>query len=189
MDSRTPTLESPHPAHLPTGPGSGPDPCHRAPSQGRKVLELGRAFVQTIRHFWPKLNDWLQALPDTRFAPMVDYDARFLAWWGLLLFCCKLGSRRQLDFQLRDDPLAVLHNVNLLAQTAQTSLPVHKTLSHFLGHVGPAPLAQLRTDCVRQLIRNKVLDGSRLEGCFTLAVDGTGFLSFSPAALRSLPGA
>ena len=178
MDCRTPTLENTHPPHLPTGSGPSPDPCHRAPPQGRKVLELGRAFVQTVRHFWPKLNDWLQALPDTRFEPMVDYDARFLCWWGLLLFCCKLGSRRQLDFQLRDDPLAVLHNVNLLAQTEQTSLPVHKTLSHFLGHVGPAPLAQLRTDCVRQLIRNKVLDSSRLEGCFTLAVDGTGFLSF-----------
>jgi hypothetical protein len=139
---------------------------------------LGRAFVKTVRHFWPKLNDRLKALPDTRFAPMVDYQAPFLCWWGLLLFCCKLGSRRQLDFQLRDDPLWVLDNVNRLAQTEQTSLPVHKTLSHFLGHVGSAPLAQLRTDCVRQLMRNKVLDATRLEGCFTVAVDGTGFLSF-----------
>jgi hypothetical protein len=51
---------------------------------------LGRAFVQTVRHFWPRLNDGLQALPDTRFEPMVDYDARFLCGWGLLLFCRKL---------------------------------------------------------------------------------------------------
>ncbi len=131
-----------------------------------------------MRHFWPKLNLWLDAMPDPRFQPMVEYVARFLYWWGLLLFCCKLGSRRQLDFELRDDQLWVLDNVNRLAQTQQTTLPVNKTLSHFLGHVGSPALAQLRTDCVRQLIRNKVLDSIRLQGCFPLVIDGSGFLSF-----------
>jgi hypothetical protein len=57
-------------------------------------------------------------------------------------------------------------------------LPVNKTLSHFLGHVGSPALADLRTQCVRQLIRNKVLDGSRLFGHLVVAVDGTGFLAF-----------
>ena len=109
---------------------------------------------------------------------MVEYHARFLCWWGLLLFCCKLGSRRQLDYQLRDGELLVLDNVNGLAQTQQVSLPVNKTLSHFLGHVGSAAFAQLRTDCVRRLIRNKVLDAIRLEGCFPVVVDGSGFLTF-----------
>ena len=67
---------------------------------------------------------------------MVEYDRRFLLWWGLLLFCFKLGSRRQLDFQLRDLETHMLANVNRLANTTQESLPVNKTLSHFLGHVG-----------------------------------------------------
>jgi hypothetical protein len=110
---------------------------------------------------------------------MVQYQAPFLCWWGLLLFCCKLGSRRQLDFELRDLQLAVLKNVNRLAQTEQTTLPVHQTLSHYLGHVGSGAMAQLRTDCVRHLIRNKVLDHARLQGAFPLMVDGTGHLSFS----------
>jgi len=109
---------------------------------------------------------------------MVTYDARFLCWWGLWLFLLKLGSRRQLDFQLRDLELCVLENVNRLAGTAQTSLPVNKTLSHFLGHVGSGPLAQLRTRLLRRLMRNKVLDFTRLAGAFVIAVDGTGFLSF-----------
>jgi predicted RNase H-like HicB family nuclease len=119
---------------------------------------------------------------------MVEYEARFLCWWGVLLFCCKLGSRRQLDYELRDDELPVLDNVNRLAHTQQVSLPVHKTLSHFLGHVGSHALAQLRTDCVRRLIRNKVLDDARLEGCFVLAVDddllvereGEGYVALCP---------
>jgi len=72
MDCRTPMFEKTHPAHLPTGSGPSPDPCHRPAPQGGKVLELGRAFVKTVRHFRPRLNSRLQALADTRFQPRVD---------------------------------------------------------------------------------------------------------------------
>lgn len=89
---------------------------------------------------------------------MVTYSHRFLVWWGLLLFLCKLGRVRQLDYQLRDDETFVLANVNALAHAHQESLPVCGTLSHFLGHVGSAALGDLRTRMVRQLIRNKVFD-------------------------------
>jgi hypothetical protein len=109
---------------------------------------------------------------------MVEYQARFLLWCGLLLFSFKLGSRRQLDFELRDMDLAVLANLNRLAQTQQISLPVNQTVSHYLGHVGSPAVSRLRTDCIRHLIRQKVLDGMRLQGAFPVAVDGTGFLSF-----------
>jgi hypothetical protein len=117
-------------------------------------------------------------MPDTRFQEMVTYEARFLWWWGLLLFCFKLGSRRDLDYQLRDLELCVLDNANQLAQTQQTTLPVHKTLDHFLGHVGSAAVAGLRQRCVSRLIRNKVLDRFRFDGEFVLATDGTGYLAF-----------
>lgn len=117
-------------------------------------------------------------LPDTRFPEMIIYHKRFLSWWGLMLFCLKLGSRRNLDYHLRDLELRVLENLNRLAQTQQESLPVHKTLDHFLGHVGSEPFADLRNQCVRHLIRNKVLDRFRFDGEFVLAADGTGFLTF-----------
>jgi hypothetical protein len=108
----------------------------------------------------------------------VTYHRRFLIWWALLLFLCKLGSRRQLDFQLRDLELAILANVNRLSGCEQDSLPVNKTLSHFLSHVGSEPIAGLRTRCVQRLIRNKVLDGTRLLGRLVFVVDGTSFLCF-----------
>lgn len=178
MDSRTPPLENRHAPGLSTGHGQSPNPCHGQTPQGGKVLDVGRAFVRTVRHFWPEFNDWLDELPDTRFEVMVVYHRRFLLWWGLLLFSLKLGSRRQLDFQLRDLELQVLENVNCLAATEQDSLPVNKTLSHFLSHVGSPAIADLRTRGVRRLIRNKVLDAGRLLGSFVVAIDGTGYLFF-----------
>ena len=91
---------------------------------------------------------------------------------------CKLGRLRQLDYQLRDRETYVLANVNALAQTHQESLPVCGTLTHFLGHVGAAPLGRLRTRMLRQLMRNKVLDQARLLGAFVIVFDGTGHVVF-----------
>lgn len=118
-------------------------------------------------------------MPETRCEPRIVYHRRFLVWWGLLLFLCKLGRLRQLDSELRDEQTEVLANVNALAETLQTTLPVCGTLRHFLVHLGPAPLAGLRTRMIRTLIRGKVLDAYRLQGAFVIAVDGTGHVSFS----------
>jgi hypothetical protein len=83
-----------------------------------------------------------------------------------------------LDFDLRDVTTQVLGNVNRLAGTRQQTLPVHDTLDHFLQHLGSAPLAALRTQLVRRLLRMKVLDAARLLGRLVIAIDGTGHLHF-----------
>lgn len=61
----------------------------------------GRALVQTVRHFFPQFNRWLDRLPDTRVQDVCIYDRRFLAWGGLALYLFQLGACRQLDDDLR----------------------------------------------------------------------------------------
>jgi hypothetical protein len=135
--------------------------------------------VKTIRHFWPELSDWFGQLPDSRFQPIITYDRRFLAWWGVALFLFKLRSRRQLDYDLRDPETQVLHNLNRLAGTSQESLPVDGTLDHFVGHVGAPGFAAVRREMMRRLIRMKALDDERLLGWFVIAIDGTGWLKYA----------
>ena len=77
--------------------------------------------MRTIRHFFPQFHAWIDQIPDPRSLPMVTYHKRFLVWWGLSLFLCKLSSRRQLDYQFNTDGPAVLENLNRLAETAQDS--------------------------------------------------------------------
>ena len=141
-------------------------------------MTIGPILVRTVRHFFPALNDWLEQVPDPRFGPFVTYPKRFLLWWGLSLFLFKLGSRRQLDFQLGPDGPQVLHNLNRLADTQVQTRPVHNTLNYFLGRVGSVAVAGLRTELVRRLVRMKALDEARLLGRFVVVVDGTGYLVF-----------
>jgi hypothetical protein len=142
------------------------------------VLDLGNAFVRTVRHFWPDLNDWLDCIPDPRFAPRVIYDRRFLVWWGLCLYLFPLRARRQLDFELDRYGTQVLTNLNRLAKTKQTTRPVHDTLDYFIARTGPAPYAWLRRRMLQRLIRMKALDAARLQKGFVVALDATGHLVF-----------
>jgi hypothetical protein len=135
-------------------------------------------LVQTVRHFFPDFNTWLTRLPDTRVQDACTYDKRFLAWWGLHLYLLQLGSRRQLDFDLRDGGPQVLANLNRLAETTQTTLPVHDTLDHFVGHVRLVGWERFRTQCVQRLLRMKVLDAARLLGGPVLLIDATGLICF-----------
>jgi hypothetical protein len=106
------------------------------------------------------------------------YPTRFLAWWGLCLYLLQLGSRRQLDYDLRDGGPPVLANLNRLAQTALTTLPVHDTLDHFVGHVQLAGWERLRDQMGQRLLRMKALDAARLLGRPVLLLDASGVLCF-----------
>lgn len=141
-------------------------------------MNLGPILVQTLRHFFPELNDWLDDVPDPRFQPFVVYHKRFLLWWGLSLFLFQLGSRRQLDYQLNTDGPEVLDNLNRLAGTDQETRPVNKTLNVYLGRIGTAPIIRLLRLFLQRLLRMKALAGARLQGRYVIAVDGTGYLLF-----------
>jgi hypothetical protein len=141
-------------------------------------LIAGRALVQTTRHYFPDLTTWLSRLPDTRDPEAWTYTTTFLAWWGFGLYLMQLGSRRQLDYELRDGGPRVLANLNRLAETEQTTLPVHDTLDYFVDHVALAGWERLRTQMVQRLLRMKALDAARLLGRPVLLIDATGLLCF-----------
>jgi len=178
MGAGIPTAQGPDPGGQPVGPGLDPGPRGAPPAAAGATLTIGPILVQTVHHFFPELNAWIDQIPDPRFPPLVIYHKRFLLWWGLSLFLCKLTSRRQLDYQLNTDGPEVLNNLNRWAGTAQQSRPVNQTLEYFLERIGSTPIADLRRQMVQRLIRMKALDGARLQGRFVVLIDGSGYLVF-----------
>lgn len=178
MDRRTSTTQAIVAGNPATDCGPGADACHAAAPQEGPPLRLGAVFVQTLRHFFPNFNDWLQALPDRRLQPACTYPTRFLAWWGIALYLFQLASRRQLNFKLDSRGTQVLTNLNRLAGTEQTTRPVHNTLNYFVGRVPCDAFAQLRTRMIRHLNRSRVLDPARVLSYLPVALDATGLYSF-----------
>jgi hypothetical protein len=71
-----------------------------------------------------------------------------------------------------------LTNLNRLAETEQTTLPVHDTLDHFLDHVTLTGWERVREQLVQRLLRMKALDAARLLGQPVLLIDATGLICF-----------
>jgi len=93
-----------------------------------------------------------------------------------MVFLLKVGSRRQIGFEL-DTPEA-LENLNRLAGCQMEKLAHSDTLNHFLGHVPSGEYSRTRRELVHRLIRMKALDKARLLGHFLIAIDGTGQFYF-----------
>jgi hypothetical protein len=168
-DPSTQHRPDPHPRPAPppqAGPPLTPD------------RQVGPVFAQTLRHFFPLWNTWLDQLPDSRDQDAITYPRRFLACWGILLYLLQLGSRRSLDFDLRAEGTEVLGNLNRLLDTELTTRPVHDTLDYFAGRTTAAGWERLRTRCNRRLLRMKVFDAARVLGHVPLITDGTGHLAF-----------
>jgi len=178
MGSGIPTPQGSDGRGQPVDPGPGQGPCPATQTQEGPTLSIGPLFARTVRHFFPEFNTWIDDIEDPRFLPFVVYDKHFLLWLGVMLFVCKLGSRRQLDYQFDGDGPEVLANLNRLAGTAQETRPVNKTLEYFLGRVGSAPVAGLVQKMVNRLVRMKALDEARLQRDFLVLIDGTGYLTF-----------
>jgi hypothetical protein len=178
LAGRTPTPQGPAGRDPSTerGPGAHPRPAPQA--QGRPSLSIGPILVRTIRHFFPDFNDWLDDFPEHRDADRLTYHRRFLLWVGLFLFLCKLGSRRQIDYQLGEPGACVLDNLNRIAGTTQTSMPVHQTVDDYLAGLDCAAFAGLRQRTVHRLLRQRVLEGERLQGRYVVLIDGSGYLVF-----------
>ncbi len=178
MDRRVSTPQELDGSDQPVDPCPGPRPCPATPTQEGPTLNIGPTLVRTVRHFFPDLHAWIDAIEDPRCQEQITYDKHFLLWWGLALFLCKLGSRRQLDYQFNTDGPQVLANLNRLAGTQQQTRPVNQTLEYFLGRIGRAPVAGLEQHMVQRLIRMKALDEARLQGRFLVLIDGSGYLVF-----------
>jgi hypothetical protein len=152
---------------------TAPDGTSPARRQG---LALGKTLAKTVAHFFPELPAWLRETRDTRDQDLITYCRQFLLWMGLAAFLLKLGSRRQVRFEL-DSP-AALANLNRLSRAEQEAMAHSDTLNYFLGHVPPASLAKLRRQMVHRLVRMKALDRGRLFGHFLVVIDATGQLHF-----------
>jgi len=129
-----------------------------------------------MAHFFPDFPRWLGLLADSREQNRIIYPRQLLSWQALMLFLLKLGSRRQLRFEL--DSAEARANLNRLAGCELDSVAHSDTINHFLGHVPPTEYPRLRRLMVARLIRMKVLDSGRLFGHLLLVVDGTGQFYF-----------
>ena len=139
-----------------------------------------QALVRVVRAVFPRLNDWLNGLPDPRVQEMCVYGAAHLWWQIIATFLCRKGSRNGLDEQ-RQSGEAAWNMGALCGQTpedprfqAEPTVTCSDNASRHASRVDPELVAQIPVLMFRDLLERRMFDGVRLlDRWYVLVVDGS----------------
>lgn len=137
--------------------------------------ELLKILVKTLTHFFGGWQALFEGVSDSRNPELITYPLEALLCTGTMMYLFRLGARRQIKYQLRDNApsknkFGVWFGVD--------DVPHGDTLNYGFKGLEPAEMQEVVCRMVERLIRKKVLYRWRLFDNFLIAVDGTGVLTF-----------
>lgn len=101
-----------------------------------------------------------------------------LLWEAILLYLFKLGSRRQINWLLRNNPAAILTHLQILTKqnlSAITTIACDDTINDLFSKISVQEVQCLVQKMVRHLIQQRKLEHARLlDQYYMIALDGTG---------------
>ncbi len=141
----------------------------------REQLQLIEVFLSTVKHFFGGFKELFSRVDDPRDQDKTVYPLPSLVFVGIMMFLCRLGSRRQINDKLRNNgPSAEKFFEIFQVET----LPHGDTLNYLFKQLDPQQIEKVVSSTVQTLIRKKILYPYRLFGHYTIAIDGTGMLTF-----------
>lgn len=169
-----------HPAKPGDHPAARRRPAGRKAGPAPEGESFGRELLAVVRHCFPDLNGWLDALPDPRRQELCTYLGRHVWWQIMLTFLLRGGSRNAFDADRNSGQMPE----NLLALCAQEwdeerlgqrrTVTCSENAQKHAARVDVPAVAQLAVLMVRRLMQMRMLDDARLFGHWWLiAVDGT----------------
>ena len=184
MESNPQTAQETHPGGLPALAGhySQPrrKPAGRKPKPGIDAPLSAQALVRVVRGVFPRLNQWLNGLPDPRVQEMCVYAAAHLWWHILATFLCRKGSRNGFDEQ-RQSGQAAWNMGALCGQVpedprfeGEPAVTCSDNAARHANRVDPEQVAQIPVWMFRDLLERRLFDGVRLfDRWYVLVVDGS----------------
>lgn len=133
-----------------------------------------------VRAVFPRLNAWLNALPDPRVQKMCLYTAAHLWWHVIATFLSRKGSRNGFDEQ-RQSGEAAFNLGELCGQRAddprfagQPTVTCSDNAAYHASRVDPVLVAQIPILMFKDLLERRSFEGARLfDRWYIIIADGT----------------
>jgi hypothetical protein len=143
--------------------------------EDQEQIEILKAFTGTIQHYFGGWEAIFDEVRDARNPNWITYPLEGLLCAGVLMFLFRLGSRRQINYQMRDNGPS---QSKFEAWFDVENMPHGDTLNYGFKKLDGNEVQEVICRMVERLIRKKVLYRWRLFDNFLIAVDGTGMLTF-----------
>jgi hypothetical protein len=138
---------------------------------------LLQALVATVQHFFGGFPALFRGVTDPRPPALITYPLAAVLTAGLLLFCFRLGARRQIGCLLRRNGPSAAKFEALFGVPA---CPHGDTVAYLGRQLAVTEVQAAVTGLTETLIRRKVLYRYRLlDEYFLVVIDGTGMLTFT----------
>lgn len=161
----------------------GDDSPPRVGKAGRKRAKpeekdrVGRSLGILIRHCFPDFWKRIGRLDDPRDADRCTYGLKHVLCLVVLMFACRISSRRELDV-LTDDRLLRDNMCWFSGQRTDTVITSQQMVNVLKG-LSTDELAEIQRESIRQLVASKRIPDAYIMGHLAVAVDGTGIYSSS----------
>lgn len=164
------------------GNGTARGPARGKPGRPRKEApaepQAGQAFLVSLRHWFPRLPDWVGEVQDPRTRPdACTYSMVDIIMLTLVMLCCQCGSRRQLDRDATREQF--LLNFRQLLGDDEAAITCADNMDRVLRKTQPGELEELAARCTKELNRKKMLRKMKRDGMLVIAIDGTQLMSFN----------
>ena len=130
-----------------------------------------------MRHCFPSFWERIELLEDPRDADRTVYGLKHVLCLAVLMFACRIASRRRLD-DLSDDGV-FRDNLRRLSGQKTETVMTSQQMVNVLRVLDADQLAELQTEWIRQLVASKRIADAYVLGHLSLATDGTGIYSSS----------
>jgi hypothetical protein len=158
-----------------------------------------KSFAVTIKNYFPQLGIWLINVKDPRYTAKATYHRSIMFWTVIFLFLLKLQSSRNINYQFnqsqqfRNNFQALFPLLHIKEYQPLERLPDYGAVIDLLKRVSPEQLEKVQVKMVKNMIKKRVLENSRLlEKYYLAAVDGTQIFTFKqrhcPHCLRKKIG-
>ena len=142
----------------------------------RKDKDLVKELYSIINKYFPKLLGMFDTLTDTRNQSYVTYKMKTICVTRLFGLLCGLTTMTDIssdDFNSDN----CIKNLSKICNQDLEELPYWETIQDVFMKIKTDELRNIQKYIVKALIRSKMFDRYRFNGCFQLLFDGTGLSS------------
>lgn len=139
----------------------------------RKDKDLVKELYSIINKYLPKLLDMFDNLTDTRNKSYITYKMKTICITRLFGLLCGLTTMTDIssdDFNSDN----CIKNLSKICNQDLEELPYWETIQDVFININTEELRNIQKYIVKALIRSKMFDRYRFNGCFQLLFDGTG---------------
>lgn len=139
----------------------------------RKDKDMVRELYQIIKKYLPDLLNMFQSLTDSRNQSYITYEMKTICVTRLFSLLCGLTTMTDISSDKFNSDNCI-SNISKICGQDILELPYWETIQDVFMNIKTDELRDIQKYIVKSLLRSKMFDKYKFNGCFQLLFDGTG---------------